>query len=699
MKSRQNPFQPASRVGKAHYHPSCNQSLSKKEKKTILSPACSNHQSGPELHSLSPKSHQLFERRDHRFSATDGQPVFAECWVSTGCRSSPANTTTSSDMETFKQPARAEKAKVSSELGVQQDSVLAKYIERFRHGRPQSREERQQTNSAVGEEQQPFWWMSSSLPLSSTPAKTTDKDVFKPLKDDHEPTKFSPAGPCQHDRFFSPCRRSLSILSETSQGEFDDSEILRLQERADRLLLGDECTLSDGYIHVSSEGLGGSDFSSPVSVDEPLRTPFIPSILKSTTVKTSSDSVQAASSQKSSVIPSLAPPTRPEEDILFQWRLRRKIEQAREGPPSLQHSGFHGPSFSWQAPILSCPSVSGQPYKQQQSTQPPEFPQKATHPELCAPQPETKEARASCLPASGPPPFPAFVVSDSSVFHPQTIAHVPAHMHFLCDVLPCPLQSSHASRQQNISKTIDESHTKVVSEKTQVPGLSMNTFTDEPNSELIPSTPPTLSGAIECEGPSHNKASERNKKEEAQRKESERKTATSFTKQRKSRYTVDREHADVPGSTKKSSSHQRVSKKVMPRAEQQEQKGSQESSSDRCISDYAPPPSPVHSALGQVVSEVLFPEADSSPVQSSPVSSVSRCTASAPPQSSVPPCDTQNSIEVISQLLQEAEDSDEKEFEDDPLLQVLRKQRTWVKEQISEVDSVLNELLDEQEVT
>lgn len=27
-------------------------------------------------------------------------------------------------------------------------------------------------------------------------------------------------------------------------------------------------------------------------------------------------------------------------------------------------------------------------------------------------------------------------------------------------------------------------------------------------------------------------------------------------------------------------------------------------------------------------------------------------------------------------------DSDEKEFEDDPLLQVLRKQRKWVKEQI-----------------
>lgn len=30
-------------------------------------------------------------------------------------------------------------------------------------------------------------------------------------------------------------------------------------------------------------------------------------------------------------------------------------------------------------------------------------------------------------------------------------------------------------------------------------------------------------------------------------------------------------------------------------------------------------------------------------------------------------------------------DSDEKEFEDDPLLQVLRKQRKWVKEQIDQV--------------
>ncbi|XP_044063603.1 proline and serine-rich protein 3 isoform X2 [Siniperca chuatsi] len=694
--TRQKPFQPASKVGKAHYHPSCNQSPSRKKKKTTLSPARSNQRSSPQ---------QLLEKRNHRFAATDGQPVFAESWPSTDCGSSPASTTISSDMETAKESVRAGKSTVSSELGVQQDSVLAKFIDRFRHGRPQSREERQQMASAIGENQQPFWWLSpSSLPPSSTPTKTTDKDFIQPLRDDHGPTIFSSAGQRQRDTSLSPRRGSLSILSDTSQGEFDDTEILHLQERANRLLLRDECTLSDGSIHVSSEGLGCSDFSSPVSVDEPVRRPLIPSIIQFTNAKASSDSVQAVSSQKSSVIPSLVPPTRPEEDILFQWRLRRKIEQAREWPQSLQHSSLHGPTFSWQAPSMSHPSASGQANKQQQSTHPLEFSQNATHPHITAPQPETTELQRSCSPASGPPPFPSFVVSGSSVSQPQTIAHVPAHMHLLCDVLPCPIQSSHARMQQNISQSTDESQTKVVRKKSQVPGNSMCTVTDEPIREHMPSPPPgASSGAIEGGGPSHHKRSERNKKEKAQRKESEKNeknTVMSFRKQKKSaRYTVDREHADGPSSTNRSSSHQRVPKKVMPWAEQQQQEAHQEFSNESLTGDHAPPPSPIHSALGQAVSEVLFPTVDSSPAQRTPVSTVSPpCTASAPPQSSVPPCNEQNSMEVISQLLREAEDSDEKEFEDDPLLQVLRKQRKWVMEQISEVDSTLNEFLDEQQV-
>lgn len=80
-------------------------------------------------------------------------------------------------------------------------------------------------------------------------------------------------------------------------------------------------------------------------------------------VKANSDLVQAVSSQKPFVTPSLVIPTRPEEDVLFQWRLRRKIEQARECPQPLRHPSLHGPTFSWQAPSLGYPSASGQAYK------------------------------------------------------------------------------------------------------------------------------------------------------------------------------------------------------------------------------------------------------------------------------------------------------------------------------------------------
>lgn len=78
------------------------------------------------------------------------------------------------------------------------------------------------------------------------------------------------------------------------------------------------------------------------------------------TAKASSDSAHGVSFQKS-VMPSLVPPTRPEEDILFQWRLRRKMEQARERPLSVQASSPH--AFGWQSMRLSYPSISEQAYK------------------------------------------------------------------------------------------------------------------------------------------------------------------------------------------------------------------------------------------------------------------------------------------------------------------------------------------------
>ncbi|XP_053183561.1 proline and serine-rich protein 3 [Scomber japonicus] len=674
--SRQSPFQPASSVVKTNHQPSRTQSLSKKKKKIALSPIRSNWRDSPQGCTL--------EKPNHHLAAIDGQSTFAESWVSTGSGSPPSNATVaSSGMEIPKQSARAGKSTVSSEQGHQQDSVLAKYMERFRHGQPQSREDRQQMASDIGEDL-PFWWMSpSSLPPSSTPTKATD---------DHGPAIFSPAGHSRLDRTPSPCRGPHSILSDTSQGECDDTEILHLQERASRLLQRGDCALSDRSILVSSEGLACSDFSSPISIDEPVQRPLIPSLIKSTTVKTGPDFM---SSQKPPDFPSLVPPTCPEEDILFQWRLRRKMEQARECSQPQQHSGLHGSTFSWQGPGVRYPLANAQAYKQ--SHKPPE----PSHSHITPPQPITKDTHGLCPPASGPPSFPAFAASCSSVSQPHAIAHVPAHMHLLCDVLPCPIQSSHAGKQQSISQRSDEFPTKVAPKKTQNSGKSKETSVDEHIHKHNPSPPPASSAAVQGEcTPSPHKITERNKKEKAQTKDLERnekKTAVAIRKQKKlSRCTVDSKYTDGLSSTNRSSSHQRVSKKVMSWTEQHQQ----EFSSESCTDAHAPPPSPIHCALGQVVSEVLFPAVDSSPAQTTPVLSVSPpSTVSAPPQSSVPPCNAHNSMEVISQLLQEAEDSDGKEFEDDPLLQVLRKQRKWVKEQISEVDSMLDEVLDEQQVT
>lgn len=109
-------------------------------------------------------------------------------------------------------------------------------------------------------------------------------------------------------------------------------------------------------------------------------------------------------------------------------------------------------------------------------------------------------------------------------------------MHLLCDVLPCPIQSSHAREQQRISERLDESPVKVVPKKTQNSVKSKDTSVGEPIRKPIPSSPPSSSGAIQGEWPSHHKRTERNKKEKAQTKDlekNEKKTVVAIRKQRK----------------------------------------------------------------------------------------------------------------------------------------------------------------------
>ncbi|XP_043973396.1 proline and serine-rich protein 3 isoform X2 [Gambusia affinis] len=659
--TRQNPFPPVSTVKtRAHYYPSRKKSLSKNEKKITLSPVRLHQTSNSPPRSLNRESEQLNE--NHDFPASDGQHVFTEIWPSTECGSSPEGNADIPEMLPDKLSTKLETSTVPS--GVKEDSVLAKYIERFRHGQPQSRAERRQMISTDGGEQIPFWWMTHSSVPSSNPGKLLDKDG-------HDSTTDSLDAQPQHDTF-------LNVGSDCSQGEYDDTELINLQERASRLLLRGECSQSDGSIPVSSDGLGCSDFSSSVSVNEPVRQPLIPSLMKSTNAPICPDPAAAAASSQKYVMPTMTPPTRPEDDILFQWRLRRKMEQARGWSQSMKQSGLHDSAFSWQAPSLFHASVSAEAYK---SSQPPRFSESDAHPHMTSSQAETTEAHRRGAPAPSPTRFlTAGVPSSSGMSQTQTLSHIPPHMHLLCDVLPCPNQPTLANDEQSISQKLPEAQTKAVHRETQVSESLLRTNSDWPVKERLPASRHASTGNIKGDGCSQQKILHKNKKKKLVTKESDQKTALPSRQQRKA--VRDSSNPSNPkNTTSVKERHHHDEGKAVPK--------------ESCSGGHGPPSSPVHTALGQVVSEVLFPTV----AQKTPVSPVSTPkNISSPSGSAAPLHVTQNSLQVISQLLQEAEDSDGKEFEDDPLLQVLRQQRKWVKDQIREVDVRLNEFQEGQAV-
>ncbi|XP_024247209.1 proline and serine-rich protein 3-like isoform X5 [Oncorhynchus tshawytscha] len=624
--TRKNPFPPDPPLGKTHYNPSRTKKLPKQRRKTTLSPVHLAQLSSPLLqtHSLSPEDQCFLGAANHFVlcspPATEAQPSFLESWPSTDLGSSPANSAASPNTDTLTRDPTSGKSLVSTGGGEQEDSVLAKYIERFRHGRPQSREVRQQMSAMVGEGQQPFWWLSSSpLPSSSTPTQTTD--IGLSLRKDSA-TTLSPVGQFRHGTTLSPCRGLLDLsamgLSDSSHGDLGDSEILHLQEKASRLLHRSEHSLSSGSIPISSEGLGCSNFSSPVSIDEPVRRPIVTSLIDSTTVvgNLSSADLYAGTVPKPSVVGPPDPRTRPEEDILFQWRLRRKMEQASQWVRSNPQQGY----------TLHQHSVSCQAHK----------------------------------PHSPPP----------------------SHQ-----------RSPKRSEVSGADRTVRQPKAQF---------SSTDTSTEEPTSKHESSPPPpALSVTTEEEWAVQQRRTERTKKETLQKERSEKRTGPSCRKKKLARCHVgDGDHAERPSYADWSVSqhHTRGKDRVIPwREEPSRDWGQQERGPgvvrEGCPGDRAPPPSPIHSALGQVVSEVLFLTTDSPDPPRTPVSSDS--PRYVPPQSPAPPPSAQHPREVVAQLLQEAEDSDEQEFKDDPLLKVLRQQRKWVKEQIGEVDSLLDEFQEE----
>ncbi|XP_053362682.1 proline and serine-rich protein 3 [Clarias gariepinus] len=652
--TKKNPFPPEPRRTKSHYSPSRAKKIPKQQKKLALSPVrftpSASPAESPPPHgvSLIPDDQNLLEG-SHRVllcppQSVTGQQNYSESWPSTDQSSSPSST----DVQ---HPRHTETSET------QEPSVLAKYIERFRYGRPQSRGERQKL-AADGADSQPFWWMSSnpSQPSSSTPNQTS-KQCFGGSLECRNNGTGSAQDLLRHqaDTSLSPTRGLLDLsalaLSDSSHCEQGELEILQLQERARRLLQRSEHSLSSGSscVPISSEGLGCSDFSSPVSVDEPVRKLTVSSLIDNATSHFTIGPLPAAAAPGP-----VGSRPRQEDDILFQWRLRRKMEQARQWSHTLSNSSALQPA----QPLLSRLPLQ-------------------TQPGLSFTPAPVEATGSMSTPGSWPVHDPVTSqIQPASSIHAMTESITPSHS---VSVKLCDREKGTNQPQAAHSFPQLSLRAQACSSEGSQNLCSKQQYSSSPSPSLSPQ--PAQSSEGDGGSIKSNSRVERDRG---------RKKSVPFTQKKKAdRHVEDRDMVKRnQQAVKARDRHARGQEKV--RAKNKENSGSRErQSSTQAV---CPRDSPIHNTLGQVVSEVLFPSADSPVQPRTPRSSTSPIsTPPAPPHSPTPtPQSSSQSSEVIGQLMQEAQDSDGMEFEDDPLLLVLRQQRNWVKEQLCEVDMLLD---------
>ncbi|XP_006899778.1 PREDICTED: uncharacterized protein C19orf55 homolog [Elephantulus edwardii] len=532
-----------------------------------------------------------------------------------------------------------------------EDSVVAKYINRFRQAPPTSQEERHLAGLTPAD----FWWLRSESPVPSGQLTAgTKKQERRPSKTVPTPDKVTSIS-----QAMDPLQERKSL--NTWESPLLDLETLSLQSRAARMLKRSKALISSSLspsdtssasFPVSSEDLSplSGTFTPGSSQDTGPRAPAAPTAAAAPTLAPASTPVLAPVSSRA--------PLRPEDDILYQWRQRRKLEQA-------QGSKGDGPWVLSKTPVLTMPTTPA----------PPETLGPLGTPPNCAPQwgsgAQLLPAEAfSVMRAPGPPgPSPHMLwapVPHGFFWAPQPSPHPWVPLAAISSTpapstirpnqpVPVPWNSAQANRQEPKpwrGRTLCQ----------EPAGQRGATSSQEPESQLRGALgevvlarlfPDTLEDT-----PPLREASPRprvdNVKEKVQSPCTE---------------------AGSPSKTLFSSAENSGQSKTKPRktrappSQAEAEPGKQKSVQSAAVTEppQAPPP------RLEVGSRQALSEATPAAVGAAP----------------------EDLLSQAARLLEAAEDSDGSEFQDDPVLQVLRAQREELQRQKRKVDSRLSYLLDQ----
>ncbi|XP_078680470.1 uncharacterized protein LOC144915712 isoform X2 [Branchiostoma floridae x Branchiostoma belcheri] len=735
---RGDPFyEPPSRP--THYHPSAPRKLSKREKKITLSPSRLRTEERP----VQTAPDEAFLGSAPQFTVpTHDTPSphssrFDESWPSSERPSSvmtPEVLQPSPDSDASSQPYRQvptlqpargrmdrlyPPSKPEDKKTGGEESTISKYIERFRHGQPLSREEREKRQKAAAERD--FWWLSAATTSPSTPTSTSTPtdDRTGPLRDRGR-TRRRESPQRLRDRSQSPSTPKQPLTSTPTSVLLSpiEKETRALQEKAERLIERSSSALSEPA--VSSDGLGHTSTSSvPTSLDEPAYRPaFGPRFYDKENVPEEAPPISAQ----------LQPPSSRHhgDDILYQWRLRRRLEEARKpsaaagpwtgaSPPvRLSSDGDHTtPLSAFRQRLAKSTGIDiVQPEPTQEVVPRPSHnapvpsqlaTEQATQTEV--PKPSIVPSQEETIPTEGnmrilDTPPPRRVADTVPIASPslrgvsqQPVAEsndIVPHLHLECDIIPCPHPEVHdhvpardrktqlrspergrtRERRRELYREETSSETKTESDQDKRTQRQRERGSEE-------------SGSLE-ETSAEDSEVYFEQTEERRRQKSFRETDRE-QKGNKEKYKLDRRQESMDrskrGGERKFRHRSREARERERAGHKQGRPAPPRHSSPKVAQ------SPVRSAIGQVVSQRLFttpPGTPQSSVDSLP---------STPPHPVPVHQDPSRQLPLLPQGIavhaDDLESSDGEEFSDDPLLMALRRQRAQYEEQLRIIDELL----------